>query len=222
MSSTVDTWDAVAARYDSERANDAIYSACIREAHAILEVDGAQRILDAGCGTGLTTVPLCRQGRLVVGADYSHDSLKVLQRKHVASALAQADVCALPFADSEFDAVLCANTLQHLTPAQQPLAMRELRRVLKPTGLLVLTVHHYSTAKQRKGWIKEGKPGQPGIDYIYRFTLKDLLRLAPDADIRAIGLHSRLEPYLSPAMRRFVARRGHGHMLMAVVRQTCS
>ena len=73
-----------------------------------------------------------------------------------------ADVHALPFSDGEFDAVLCTEVLEHtLDPVQ---AIREMMRVLKPGGTLILTT--------RFVWPIHDAPG----DY-WRFTRYNLLRL---------------------------------------------
>jgi ubiquinone/menaquinone biosynthesis C-methylase UbiE len=216
MSSNAQTWDAAAATYDAERQHDGLYHRCIEAARRATLWRNPARILDAGCGTGLATASLCTPHRTVVGMDYSHGSLRVLQHKKLGIHIAQGDCTALPFPTGSFDAVLCANTLQHLTPSQQPFAIAELQRVTRPGGQLVITVHHYSREKQRTGWIKEGKPGQPGIDYIFRFNVDELRRLLPRATISAIGLSTRFERYLPQRIRQWFANRGDGHMLLAV------
>ncbi len=49
-----------------------------------------------------------------------------------------ADICKLPFRDAEFDAVICNHVLEHIPDDR--LAMRELRRILRPGGVAVLMV----------------------------------------------------------------------------------
>jgi SAM-dependent methyltransferase len=49
-----------------------------------------------------------------------------------------ADICALPFRDAEFDAIICNHVLEHIPDDR--LAMRELRRILRPGGVAVLMV----------------------------------------------------------------------------------
>ncbi|CAB1127827.1 Methyltransf_11 domain-containing protein [Candidatus Hydrogenisulfobacillus filiaventi] len=50
------------------------------------------------------------------------------------------NLTALPWPDASFDRVFCLSTLEHLPEADQLPALRELARVLRPQGLLVLTV----------------------------------------------------------------------------------
>ena len=221
--STSDTWDRAAASYDTEREQDAVYQACVAAVARAVQDRNPRRLLDVGCGTGLTTLPLCRAGRTVVAVDFSLASLAVLRNKTAAPPVLQADVRALPFLAETFDVVLCANTLQHLRPDQQVLAVHDLERLVAPGGALVVSVHHYSKAKQRAGWIKEGRPGQPGIDYIYRFAAGDLRRILPEAHITAIGFGE--WPWLPAAAQKelshsvagpYLAKQGYGHMLLAV------
>lgn len=217
--STRDTWDRAAPSYDVERAQDPVYQAVVNAACAAIEGAHASRVLDVGCGTGFTTSPLCRPQRLVVGCDYSHVSLRLLQGKHTAAKLTQGDVCALAFPDECFEAILCANTLQHLAPTRQKSAIGELTRVLAPGGLLVVTVHHYSRSKRAAGWIKEGRPGQAGIDYIFRFSRDDLRRLLPRADVYAVGVWPSIEPLLPRTVMWLAGLGGLGHMLMAIYKK---
>jgi ubiquinone/menaquinone biosynthesis C-methylase UbiE len=217
MSSRRDVWDAGAQTYDQQRLRDDLYHRCVELARREVERARPLRVLDIGCGTGLTTLPLCRHGRQVFACDYSLASIKALTAKSMDPVTHVSDIRALPFPRGLFDVVLCANILQHLSPADQPKAIAEVQRVLRPNGRLVLTVHHYSNAKRRLGWIKEGKPGQPEIDYIYRFTRNELAALLPRADILAIGLPPKIDHLRMPAfLRRWFAAKGHGYMLMAV------
>ena len=233
--SSARVWDAGASEYDLLRTNDPVYAACTREAVRAVSVGrpAAGTVLDAGCGTGLATLALLKWFRGVVALDYSFDSLRILRGKTESGrlSLVKADVCRLPFADGTFDAVLCANTLQHLRPGEpQHQAAAELKRVAKDGAVIVATVHHYSRAKRRLGWIKEGKPGQAGIDYIFRFSRAELLELFPGARISAVGsnLLSRiplfsdlLQALLARGLGQCVARAGQGHMLLARLRKRC-
>jgi ubiquinone/menaquinone biosynthesis C-methylase UbiE len=216
LSSSKQIWDVAAASYDSARQDDPIYAACMRSVVAALRPYG--RVLDAGCGTGLVT-RLLTDATDVLAVDYSAESLSILARNPGALRCLQvkeADLRELPFPDGSFDCVLCANTLQHLTESDQRVAAKELLRVLKPGGRYALSVHHYSVEKQRAGWIKEGKPGQAGIDYIFRFTRDELRSLFPNARIRAVGF-----PGIGPVafawelFGALAAKSGRGHMLIA-------
>jgi SAM-dependent methyltransferase len=210
------TWDALADGYDADSYHhDHVMTACIRQAVADLRPAGI--VLECGCGTGLVTRHLLGAEH-VYALDYSARMLEQLKRKFQPRQVTavQGDLRELPFPDAMFDRVLVANVLQHLEPADQRRAAAEILRVLKPGGRFSVSVHHYSKDKQRRGWNKEGKTGQPGIDYVFFFTRSELAALFPGARIRAIGIYGRPAQMMITKMAGHVlARLGHGYMISA-------
>lgn len=97
------------------------------------------RVLDAGCGSGrLFAYNLRGRASLVVGADTSRD---VAHNPNIDAPL-RASLVALPFASETFDLIICKHVLEHLDDPES--AFRELARVLKPQGrLLILTPNRF-------------------------------------------------------------------------------
>lgn len=230
QSSVAKVWDQAAGSYDSHRSDDAVYASCTRQATSAIPT-GISLVLDAGCGTGIPTAQLARRSRQVVAVDYSYASLAQLKAKRMSNVLlVQADLRALPFADSTFDASVCANALQHLAAGKpQVRVIEELQRTTKIGGVLVASVHHYSKTKRRAGWNKEGNPGQPPFDYIFRFSRQELAALMPGAKIKAAGFYDvwripffggRIQNIIVRLFGRMLARLNYGHMLIASVRNT--
>ncbi len=133
----------VLARLDACLVNEAdtAFRGRARKALAYLDPQRGERILDYGCGLGFH---LLAYSQLVSaawhGVDCDRTSL-TFARSLLASeraALAQGNGYALPYADESFDKVLCVEVLEHLQDEQRALA--EIFRVLKRTGLLILTV----------------------------------------------------------------------------------
>jgi SAM-dependent methyltransferase len=113
-------------------------------------VGAGHRVLDMGCGGGRHAFALYRRGADVVAFDMDAAELKdvagmfrAMADEGEAPAAATASAVrgtayALPFADASFDRVVAAEVLEHLP--EDTRAMAELFRVLKPGGLMAVTV----------------------------------------------------------------------------------
>lgn len=99
---------------------------------------GELRALDAGCGTGANLRLLERDHR-ATGIDLSPLALARARTK-ARSPLARASVLSLPFRDGTFDLILCADVIYHAGVADDVAALREMRRVLRPGGTLIVNV----------------------------------------------------------------------------------
>lgn len=96
------------------------------------------RILDAGCGSGRMLDDLRARGT-VVGIDADAGAVAATRlRGHAARRCA---IERMPFADASFDLVTCLDVIEH-TPDDRR-TLRELRRVTRPGGTLVVTVPAY-------------------------------------------------------------------------------
>ncbi len=96
-------------------------------------LDGQTRLLDIGCGRGSLAHDAIRQAGRSVGIDLMHDDLR---HNTTVDAAAVADAGALPFPKASFDLLVSQWVVEHFAhPAE---AFRELGRVLKPGGRLIL------------------------------------------------------------------------------------
>lgn len=96
-------------------------------------------VLDAACGTGYGSALLAETAQAVAGVDIARDAVEYA-REHFGSPkvrFAQADCLTLPFPDGRFDLVAAFEIIEHLDNPEAFLA--ELRRVLDPAGLLILS-----------------------------------------------------------------------------------
>lgn len=98
---------------------------------------GAPRILDAGCGTGNNLRHLTAWGR-PVGVDLSPEALRFCRQRGVAAA--GGSLMALPFAPDSFDCVTSFDVIYHRWVTDDAGAVREMARVLKKGGLLLVRV----------------------------------------------------------------------------------
>lgn len=103
-----------------------------------LELLPGHRVLDLGVGSCWTTEWLARLNVDVVATDIAVDMLAVGRERvrDLDAGLVTGDLEALPFAAQSFDRALCMNALHHIPDPS--LALREIARVLKPSGRLVL------------------------------------------------------------------------------------
>ncbi|WP_354701179.1 tRNA methyltransferase [Paraconexibacter sp. AEG42_29] len=136
-------YDAFAAAYAAH--NEAGVWNARYERPAILRLAGpvdGLRVLDAGCGAGAHAAALVAGGAMVTGLDASRGLLALAaERLGPGVPLHHVDLQdELPFAAGAFDLVLSALVLHYLEDWAPTL--RELRRVLRPGGRLVASVHH--------------------------------------------------------------------------------
>jgi glycosyltransferase involved in cell wall biosynthesis/ubiquinone/menaquinone biosynthesis C-methylase UbiE len=115
-----------------------------RRAHRLLdwlELRDGERVFDCGCGMGfyLMTIGALRQLNLV-GLDGDVERLHWAQREQVPAGLLSGDILKLPFPDASFDKVLMSEVLEHISDDR--VALSEIFRVLKPGGILALSVPH--------------------------------------------------------------------------------
>lgn len=120
-------------------------------------VGPGHRVLDMGCGGGRHAFALARRGADVVALDYSEPELGEVRSMFAAMREAgeipqgtsvsavRGTAYSLPFQDASFDRVVAAEVLEHLPQDEQ--AMAELARVLKPGGLIAVTVPRWLPEK---------------------------------------------------------------------------
>jgi arsenite methyltransferase len=119
-------------------------AATTRRALELIGVGVGERLLDVASGTGASAILAAREfGCLVSGVDYGAEAVAGAQRRAGAAGLGDqvgftvGDAEALPYADAEFDAVLCECSLCTFPDKQRAIA--EIRRVLRPAGRVAIS-----------------------------------------------------------------------------------
>jgi ubiquinone/menaquinone biosynthesis C-methylase UbiE len=102
-------------------------------------LDG-KRVLDVGCGTGRGVVQFAGRASFVVGCDYSVDMLSLAAAKTANShcRFVRAVAQQMPFADASFDVITALNFLHLFGVETQRSMIAEMKRVVKPRGIIVL------------------------------------------------------------------------------------
>jgi len=168
-----------------------------------------QRLLDVACGTGIVArlaAPRVAPSGTVVGVDLSEEMLAVARTRAAEAGVRidwkQGDAVALPFADAAFDVVLCQQGLQFFPDKSG--ALREMRRVIAPGGMLALSVfgpaNRFNTALA-EGLIKyvDAKVATRSLAPFAFGDPADLRATVSDAgfsgiEIRTVVLTRRVEP----------------------------
>ncbi len=139
----VNDYDSFAEAYAATNENNLVNAYYERPAMLALAGDVAgRRILDAGCGSGPLLAALRDRGAIVTGIDKSAGMLEVARRRLGDGAELQVAELGgpLPFPDDAFEDVTASLVLHYLEDWGPALA--ELRRVLKPSGRLIVSVNH--------------------------------------------------------------------------------
>jgi SAM-dependent methyltransferase len=111
----------------------------IDEALRGLGLPAGLTILDAGCGSGRNMVELARYGT-VTGLELADTSVAKARQRAVGEVV-QGTLDEMPFADDSFDLAVSFDVIEHLDDDRR--ALRELRRVVRDGGTLLITVPAY-------------------------------------------------------------------------------
>jgi len=163
------------------------------------------RVLDLGCGGGLSTACLVQRGATVVGVDLSRASLHVASRYarrpgYLESVFTCGRAESLPFADTSFDVVWCTDVLEHIPDL--PTAIAQIARVLKPGGLLLYdTINRTWLSRPLVIWFWEYLAGlAPRGTHDWRLFIRpqELRRLLTQHGLQFGAIRGMLPVWLSP------------------------
>lgn len=151
-------------------------------------------ILDAGCGTGLAEDVLAGLGD-VIGIDIAPEAVSN-RASTCPESLCAASISSAPFPDRTFDLVVGLDVLEHIE--DDAAVMRELYRICKPGGRLLLTVPAYD-------WLHSSH--DEALGHYRRYTTRRIARLMRDVGFRPIKLsYSVTAPFPVATAFRLVRR----------------
>lgn len=155
------------------------------------------KLLDVGCGSGRNLLYFAEKGFDWYGIDFSSEMIRKAKENfkrnkiNPSNRLKVADMIQLPFPDETFDYIISIASLHHLPKEKHIDAIREMRRVLKKNGEMVISVWNKYSIKNPKFWFAKKEISVPwkrkekGIEkkyerYYYLFSYDELKRLLTD------------------------------------------
>jgi SAM-dependent methyltransferase len=153
-------------------------------------------VLDAGCGEGVLVEEYASRLR-IEGLDDNYSSAHVRR----------GSLTSLPYADASFDRVLCLDVLEHLAYADQPLALSEMRRVLRLDGELLVSVPNLAHLQSRLNFLLAGRliRTASAIKHPGDRPIGEYLQLAERAGFNVVARHG-IFPTL-PVVTRWIRQR---------------
>lgn len=136
-------------------------------------------ILDVACGSGILSLKIAERGCNVHGIDSSENAIKNAknraERENIACEFEVGSAECLPYQDRYFDKVVCSSSLEHFRDDIN--ALKEMYRVLKPNGYVVLTVDSFTYPINDK--LKEmHRKSAHVVNYYTYETLKKRLKIS--------------------------------------------
>jgi 2-polyprenyl-3-methyl-5-hydroxy-6-metoxy-1,4-benzoquinol methylase len=196
-----DIWDAKAAYWDERMGEgNAFQLEMISPAvERLLAVRPGERILDVGCGNGISSCRLARLGARVVAIDYSTRFLELARSRSrdLSDRIEYRQIDAtdeeqlLALGEGQFDALLCNMALMDM-PVIEPL-LRAGRRLLAPGGRFVFAVLHPAFHSNAVHFCSETVTGDNGIE-VMRHAVKLSEYLAVPAG-KGTGMPGEPEPH---------------------------
>jgi SAM-dependent methyltransferase len=153
------------------------------------------RVLDAGCGEGVLVEEYAERLDITgLDANYSSDRVR------------PGSLTALPFPDATFDRALCLDVLEHLAYEEQPRALAEIFRVLRPGGELLVSVPNLAHLQSRIQFLLRGRLIRTASEYKHPGDrpVGEYLQLARAAGFRLVSRRG-IFPTL-PVVTHFVRR----------------
>jgi 2-polyprenyl-3-methyl-5-hydroxy-6-metoxy-1,4-benzoquinol methylase len=130
-------------------------------------------ILDAGCGDGVNLHILGGiEGAKVFGLDYNPLRVSRAKENWQNAFVTRGDLCSLCFKENSFDVILLNHVLEHIE--EDVLVLKELHRILKPTGIFILGVPNEGCfiARLRNNVIQ--KSISRTTDHVHFYTEKEI------------------------------------------------
>lgn len=169
------------------------------------------QVLDLGCGNGRLYQILAKKQVLYTGLDQSSELIALAKEKVPEAEFVVGEMTELPFAAESFAVIFAIASFNHIPGAELQLkSLQEMKRVLKPGGLIIMTNWNLLSDSAQKNIAKHGwnvlqKSPEQGIDvmvpwkspegevlgerYYHGFTVGELTNLANATELQIVDLY---------------------------------
>jgi len=171
-------------------------------------IKDGDRVLDLGCGNGRLIELFAGKSIDYLGVDNSENLLNVAKKRYPNNNFLLADALNLPLTDNSFDAIFSIAVLHHIPSRNLRIKfLKEAKRVLKPGGILVLTVWNLLRLKTLPLLVRYSLLKTMGLSkleygdvlvpwanktkrYYHYFTKKEMTGLAKEAGFEIVEINS--------------------------------
>ena len=136
---------------------------------------GAVKVLDMGCASGIQSKILSSDGFEMTGMDLSPRMIKEAEKRLPEANFIVGDITQMPFKDNSFDAVLAKDCIFHMPKDLVPDVLNSVHKILRKGGYFYLAVKKGEGEKEKEQ-IKYGKKIRRFIAYFKEKEITDLLK----------------------------------------------
>jgi ubiquinone/menaquinone biosynthesis C-methylase UbiE len=173
----------------------------LRLRFALADLRPGDRVLDLGCGAGDFTAAFAQAGAVPVGVEVAEAALHRARRRHPELSFRLAPIDGpLPLQDSSFDVVWASEVIEHVADTARWLS--EVRRVLAPSGRLLMTTPSHGRLRLALGGIE--RYSEPLGDHLHLYTARSLSGLLSEFGFDQIRVRGVGGP---PLVRRMLTAR---------------